>query len=143
MEGSETIHRRWWAVSVNPEAARLRNLAMTLCPSRADAAALLREVANELDRGPADAHLREAAEREAVRLRSQGFTVTGARLEVRTIAAGALLSRSAGTLRNWRCAGVGPEWRSDGGVAWYSLPALLAWRASRSVTISTPDVVTG
>lgn len=125
---------------VTPAAARLRNLVAQLDLSRADAAALLRSIANELDRGPVDAHLREVAEREAVRLRRHGFTVAGERLEVRTIAAASVLGRSAGTLRNWRCAGVGPEWRSDGGVAWYSLLDLMAWRqgASRCVTISTP-----
>lgn len=108
----------------DPLAIRVRNLVAGL--PRADAARLLRAVAAQLDHGPAAPHLRDAAEHEAARLRTEGFTV-GAGLTIRTAAA-AVVGRSPGTLRNWRSAGTGPEWRSDGPIVVYELLRLLAWR---------------
>jgi hypothetical protein len=129
---------------LKPEAERVRNLLGQLQLTRAAAAALLRELAADLDRGPADAdaHLRGAAEAEAARLRAQGFSVgPGPWFEIATPAAAVMLNRSYGTLKNWRSSGTGPDWRSDGaGRVRYSVVELLAW--SRMVTITEPaDVV--
>lgn len=108
-------------------AYRLRNLVRQSGLSRAAAAALLRALADELEPAAIDGHLRAAAENEALRLRMEGITVTVC-LEVRTLGAATILGRAPKTLRNWRACGVGPQWRSDGGVVWYSLVDLIAWR---------------
>jgi hypothetical protein len=127
-------------------AHRLRGLVSQLRLSRSEAAALLRELADELQPqlpGAVDAELRAAAEREADALRSEGFSVT-TNLEIRTHAAARIVGRRAGTLRNWRSSGTGPRWRADHGVVHYSLLDLMAWRRgemSRTVTIPATDHV--
>lgn len=123
-------------------ATRLRALLAQMRLSRAEAAALLRSIADEFDGCAVDDRVRAAAAIEAEALRAQGFSVgPGPRFEIRTHAAALMLGRSSGTLKNWRSAGVGPAWRSDGaGGVWYSVIELLAW--SRMVTITAPaDVV--
>ncbi len=122
---------------MTPEAERVRNLVAQLGLSRADAAALLREIAAGLDRTPldADANLRAVVEREAAALTAQGITVTTA-LQVRTLGAALVLGRQAKTLRNWRSRSVGPRWQSEHGVVFYDLVELVQWSMSRTVPIT-------
>lgn len=125
---------------MKPEAERVRNLVMQLGLSRADAAALLREIAADLDRTPldGDAHLRAVVERWAAALSAQGITVTTG-LQVRTHGAALVVGRQAKTLRNWRSSGVGPHWHNDHGVVLYDLVALVQWRkVSRTVPVVAP-----
>jgi len=125
-------------------AARLRSLLAQMRLSRADAASLLRAIADQLDDAGADEHLVAAAEREAVALRAAGYHVGPApRFEIATVAAAYFLQRTSGTLRNWRCFASGPPWRADRNRVVYALTDLIVWRsASRSVTITEPaDVV--
>lgn len=109
-------------------AHRLRNLLRQFALSRANAAMLLRALAAELDGQPVDAHIRDAAEREAQRLCAEGFTVTD--LRVTTLGAAHVLDRAPKTLRSWRSCAVGPRWHADGaGRVSYSLLDLVAWRS--------------
>jgi hypothetical protein len=125
---------------VTPEAERVRNLVAQLGLPRAAAAALLRELAAELDRGPTALHLCEAAWREAVRLRDLGFSVgPPPSYAIRTPAVAHLLDRASKTVRSWRSDACGPAWQSDGaGRVSYALPDVLAWRdgVSRLVPIT-------
>jgi hypothetical protein len=41
---------------------------------------------------------------------------------------------SVGTLANWRCAGIGPDFTKIGGKILYPVDALIAWEKMRTVS---------